>query len=70
MSTNEYKIAYESNLHEKWQLYNAHTLEKTIIKNFNPKNYKIFNFDVFEYDEHKNGINILHSIVKNMSRNF
>lgn len=68
MSTNEYKIAYESNLHEKWQLYNAHTLEKTIIKNFNPKNYKIFNFDVFEYDEHKNGINILHSIVKNMSR--
>ena len=33
MSINQYKIAYESNLHEKWELYNAHTLEKTNIEN-------------------------------------
>jgi len=68
MSINQYKIAYECNLHEKWELYNAHTLEKTNIENFNPNNYKIFNFDVFEYDENKKEINILHSIVKNMQK--
>ena len=68
MSRNEYKIAYESNLQKKWQLYNAHTLEKLEVKNFNPNNYKIFNFDVFEYDPVEEKINILHSIVKKMPK--
>ena len=68
MSKNQYKIAYESNLQKKWQLYNAHTLEKLEVKNFNPNNYKIFNFDVFEYDPVEEKINILHSIVKKMPK--
>lgn len=68
MYRNQYKIAYESNLQKKWQLYNAHTLEKLEVENFNPNNYKIFNFDVFEYDENKKEINILHSIVKKMPK--
>ena len=64
----QFKIIFENNQYNNYELRDVVTLEYTHLNNFNPKEHKIFNFDVFEYNETTKKINILHSMIKNMPK--
>ena len=64
----QYKIVFTTNKYDNYELRDAYTLEHTSLNNFNPKDHKIFNFDIFEFNKELNKINVVHSIIKKMPK--
>jgi exoribonuclease R len=60
----QYKIIIEDRNYTNWEICDAMTHEIVNI-DINPCKLKLFNHDVFTYDENNNSCNIIHSIVKN-----
>lgn len=61
----QYKIVIEDRNCEEWSLTNTITLEDVSLKEFNPLSYKLFNGDIFTYN---NGdFSLIHSCTKSMN---
>ena len=60
----QYKLLLDDNKYSKWDLRDAISLKPAIIDDFDPSKYKLFNFDVFSFEDGKTKIQ--HSIIRNM----
>ena len=61
----QYKIVIEDRNCEQWSLTNTVTLEDVSLKDFNPLLYKLFNGDIFTYNNGE--YNLIHSCIKSMN---
>ena len=57
-----YKIIFDSRNYESWNIVSPNTLETIIIDGFNPTQHKLFNNDVFTYNNEK--VEIVHSSMR------
>ena len=57
-----YKIYIENRNYESWNIFNANTLELIILEEFNPIQHKLFNNDVFSYNQGE--VDIIHSSIR------
>jgi hypothetical protein len=57
-----YKIIFDSRNYESWTIVCPSTLENIIIEGFNPKQHKLFNNDVFTYNNET--VEIVHSSLR------
>ena len=57
-----YKINIDNRNYESWNIFNANTLELIILEEFNPTQHKLFNNDVFTYNE--GHVDIIHSSIR------
>ena len=57
-----YKINIDNRNYESWNIFNANTLELIILEEFNPIQHKLFNNDVFTYNNEK--VEIVHSSMR------
>ena len=61
----QYKIVIEDRNCEEWSLTNTITLEDVSLKEFNPLSYKLFNGDIFTYNNGE--FSLIHSCTKSMN---
>lgn len=61
---NEIKITFENRNTNNWKLNDYSNMNYIELENFVPSNYKLFNGDVFTYNDNK--INIIHSTIRNI----
>ena len=61
----QYKIVIEDRNCEEWSLTNTITLEDVSLKEFNPLLYKLFNGDIFTYNNGE--FSLIHSCTKSMN---
>ena len=57
-----YKINIDNRNYESWNIFNATTLELIILEQFNPIQHKLFNNDVFTYNQGQ--VEIIHSSIR------
>ena len=57
-----YKINIDNRNYESWNIFNANTLELIILEEFNPIQHKLFNNDVFTYNQGQ--VDIIHSSIR------
>ena len=57
-----YKIIFDSRNYETWTIVSPSTLENIIIEGFNPTQHKLFNNDVFTYNNET--VEIVHSSIR------
>jgi exoribonuclease R len=57
-----YKIIFDSRNYESWNIVSPSTLENIIIEGFDPKQHKLFNNDVFTYNNKT--VEIVHSSLR------
>jgi exoribonuclease R len=57
-----YKIIIDSRNYDSWNIVSPSTLEPIILEDFNPKQHKLFNNDVFTYNNEK--VEIVHSSMR------
>ena len=61
----QYKIVIEDRNCDEWSLTNTITLEDVSLKEFNPLSYKLFNGDIFTYNNGE--FSLIHSCTKSMN---
>jgi hypothetical protein len=57
-----YKIIIDNRNYSSWNVVNPNTLEPVVIDEFNPEQHKLFNNDVFTYNDGK--VDIIHSSIR------
>jgi hypothetical protein len=57
-----YKIIIDNRNYSSWNVVNPNTLEPVVIDEFNPEQHKLFNNDVFTYNNGK--VDIIHSSIR------
>ena len=57
-----YKINIDNRNYDSWNIFNANTLELIILEEFNPIQHKLYNNDVFTYNQGQ--VDIIHSSIR------